>query len=147
MQETTKFEFVLTLQNNIIIQRYFNVKDFNPKSKYSMDLYEIIKNISVEIANDLKIKTSDYLCQNQNYFYGFDGNYVEEENPEVNYILEIKSGDEVFIQRSFPAHYYHPKVRYTVDIRPKIRSMLADLTDVLSSKKLVTTYMGYDLLT
>ena len=29
-QDLTKVEFLLTLENNIIIQRFFNVKAFNP---------------------------------------------------------------------------------------------------------------------
>jgi glycine betaine/choline ABC-type transport system substrate-binding protein len=62
-----------------------------------------------------------------------------------HFLLEIKLGDEVFIQRIFPAYYYHPKVRYTVDIRPKLKRILSDLTDILSSEELETTYLNYEL--
>ena len=44
-QEITKFEFLLTLGGNIICQRYFNVKDHNPKARRSMDIHEYVKNI------------------------------------------------------------------------------------------------------
>jgi len=155
MQTVTNFEFLITLRNNIIIQRCFNVKDYNPKAKYSMDLYELVKNISSEIAHDLKIKTSDYLCQNMySYYYGFDDNSDDDTIQDLNqekveniveeyFIVQINKGSEVIIQRSIPAHYYHPEVR--VDVRPKIHSILFDLKKVLSSKDLTTKYLSYDL--
>ncbi|MEY2910145.1 MAG: hypothetical protein RIT01_171, partial [Pseudomonadota bacterium] len=40
---------------------------------------------------------------------------------------------------------YHPKVRYAVDIRPKLRRILADLTEVLSYGNPETTYLQYQL--
>ena len=41
-QEITKLEFLMNINENIIVQRFFNVRDFNPKAKNSMDLYELI---------------------------------------------------------------------------------------------------------
>jgi hypothetical protein len=144
-QSITKFEFILTLDKNIICQRFFNVMDHIPKSRRSIDLYEYVKNICEEISDDLKIKTSDYLCENQNFFQSSD--YVEEnsDKEKVRFLLQLKLNDEVFIERIFPAHYYHPKVRYTVDIRPKLKRMLGNLTDILSSEELETTYLNYQL--
>jgi hypothetical protein len=119
--------------------------DHIPKSRRSIDLYEYVKNICEEISDDLKIKTSDYLCENQNFFQSSD--YVEEnsDKEKVRFLLQLKLNDEVFIERIFPAHYYHPKVRYTVDIRPKLKRMLGNLTDILSSEELETTYLNYQL--
>jgi hypothetical protein len=62
-----------------------------------------------------------------------------------HFLLRIKLGDDVFISRIFPAHIYHPKARYAVDIRPKVRKILADLTNVLSSERLSTNYLQYEL--
>jgi len=144
-QDITKFEFLLTLEGNIICQRYFNVKDYNPIARKSMNLHEYVKNICEEISEDLKIKSSDYLCENQNYF--LNSEVVEEVANDVkeHFLMEIKVGDDVFIQRIFPAWYYHPKVRYTVDIRPKLKTILSNLTDILSSVELETTYLNYVL--
>lgn len=144
-QEATKFEFLLTLESNIICQRYFNVKDHNPATRRSMDLHEYVKEICEDISHDLKIKSSDYLCENQNYL--LNSEIVEELNDKKNehFLLEIKLGDDVFIQRIFPAYYYHPKVRYTVDIRPMLKRILSDLTDILSSQEVETQYLEYEL--
>jgi hypothetical protein len=144
-QDITKFEFLLTLDGNIVCQRFFNVKNHNPQSRKSMDLHYYVKNIAEEISEDLKIKTSDYLCENQNYFSNFDSVEEQEDDKKEDFLIEIKLNDDVFIQRIFPANYFHPKVRYTVDIRPKLRRILSDLTDILSSKYLETTYLNYQL--
>ena len=45
MKETDviKMEFLITLNNNIVIQRYFNVRDYNPQARSSMELYQYLK--------------------------------------------------------------------------------------------------------
>jgi hypothetical protein len=143
--EMNKFEFLLTLDGNIIVQRYFFVKDYNPKAKRSMDLHYEVKNICEKISEDLKIKSSDYLVENQNFF--LNNEVVEEpnEHDEQYFLLQIKQLDEVFIERIFAAHYYHPKVRYAVDIRPMLKRILNDLTEVLSIRNPDMTYLQYQL--
>ncbi len=141
----TKFEFLLTLEGNIVCQRYFNVREHVDQARRSLDLHYYVKNICEEIQEDLKIKSSNYLCENQNFILNSD--VVEDKaNAEKEYfLLEIKLGDDVFISRIFPAYLYHPKARYTVDIRPKLKRFLAELTDILSSYELETTYLQYEL--
>ena len=145
LQDLTKFEFLLTLDGNIIIQRYFNVKDFNPAAKNSMELFECAKEICEEISEDLKKISSEYSYNDLTYF--FDSSSVEEPGDLKNehFLLEIKLNDDVFIQRIFPAYVYHPKARYSVDIRPKVRMILGSLTDVLSSTGVTTKYLQYEL--
>jgi hypothetical protein len=144
-QDITKFEFILTLEKNIVIQRFFNVNDYNPEAKNSVDLYECVTSICKNIANDLKGKTLDYMNENPGYFTDQKNAEEAADNKEENFLLRIKLGDQVFISRIFPAHIYHPKARYAVDIRPKVRKILSDLTDILSSKKLNKTYLQYEL--
>ena len=143
--DITKFEFVLTLEGHIICQRFFNVKDHVEQARRSMDLHYYVKNICEDISYDLKIKSSNYLCENQNYILNLE--IVEDsiDGQKEHFLLEIKLGDDVFISRIFPAYYYHPKVRYTVDIRPRLKRILSDLTDILSSEELETAYLEYEL--
>jgi hypothetical protein len=110
-----------------------------------MDLHYYIKNICDEISDDLKMKTSDYLSDNQNYFLNSEVVEDENEKEKEHFLLEIKLGDDVFISRIFPAYYFHPKVRYTVDIRPNLKRFLSELTDILSSEDLETVYLQYQL--
>lgn len=144
-QEITKFEFLLSLEGHIICQRFFNVKDHTEQSRRSLDLHYYVKNICEQISEDLKIKSSNYLCENQNFILNSEVVEDSKTAEKEEFLLEIKLGDDVFISRIFPAYYYHPKVRYTVDIRPKLKRILSDLTDILSSQELETSYLQYEL--
>lgn len=144
-QDITKFEFILTLENNIIIQRFFNVKGYNAQAKKSLDLYQSVKEICEEISYDLKMKSMEFMYENQDFFTDPEVVETETDIKEEYFLLRIKLEDAVFISRIFPAHVYHPKARYSVDIRPKVRPFLSDLTYVLSSDKLETTYSGIRL--
>jgi hypothetical protein len=42
--------------------------------------------------------------------------------------------------RTFDAKIYPPKVRYTVDLRPKLKMILGDIIDILSGQKLNYEY-------
>lgn len=145
INEISKFEFILTLENNIICQRYFNVKDYNPESKNSIDLYDTVKNICDDISNELVTKTVEYMSTNHNYY---DNTVIEENESTIEnemFLIEIKLEDELFITRGIEAKYYHPKVRYSVDIRPNLRRYLSELATTLSSNELETKYLQYEL--
>ena len=76
--------------------------------------------------------------------YMLDNQYEISENPDVlntsitdgpeNFNLIIKLGDMTICQREFDAKIYPPKVRYTVDLRPKLKNILSSLTDIFSGK-------------
>ena len=144
--EATKLEFLLTLSGNIIVQRFFNVKGYNPNVRRSIELHDNVKKICEEIESDLKEKTLEYLHENQHYFPVFDPSNNEGPDTEEYFQLEIKQNDDVFISRVFPAHIFHPKVRYSVDIRPILRRVLGELSETLSSTDITTKYLNYNLL-
>ena len=135
-QEVTKLEFLLMCNDNIVVQRFFNVKGFNRNASKSEELYNYIRSFCNKLQYDLKMRTVIYMMDNQ---------YEITENPEVlntsitdgdeNFNLFIKIGDVTICQRTFNAKLYPPKVRYTVDLRPKLKSVLSDLTDIFSGKK------------
>ena len=93
----------------------------------------------------MKIKSSNYLCENQNYILNLEAVDDMATLEKEHFLMEIKLGDDVFIQRIFPAYHYHPKVRYTVDIRPRLKTILSDLTDILSTEELETKYLQHEL--
>jgi hypothetical protein len=74
-----------------------------------------------------------------------DNQFEITENPEIlntsitegdeNFNIYIKLDDMTICQRTFDAKVYPPKVRYTVDLRPKLKNILGDLTDIFSGKK------------
>ena len=140
-QEVTKLEFLLTCNDNIVVQRFFNVKGFNKNAHKSEEFYDHIKSFCNELQYNLKMRSVVYMLENQ---------YEIMENPEV-LNTSITEGDEKFnlfikvenmtiCHRVFDAKPYPPKVRYTVDLRPKLKSILNNLTDIFSSKNLIYFY-------
>jgi hypothetical protein len=135
-QDVTKVEFLLMCNDNIVVQIFFNVKGFNKNAHKSEEFYDYIKSFCNSLQNDLKMRSVVYMLENQ---------YEIMENPEVlntsitegdeNFNLYIKVENLTICQRSFDAKVYPPKVRYTVDLRPKLKSILSELTDIFSDKK------------
>lgn len=145
-QDTTKMEFLLTLNDNIVVQRFFNVKGYNPKAKNSLELYEFIKSLSEELHYYLKMKTVVYMLDNKDAIVHdptiMDTSFTE--GPE-NFNIYVKIGDTTLCHRIFDGKMYPPKVRYTVDVRPFLKEVLRELTDIFSSKKLTYQYLEFDL--
>ena len=56
-----RFEFELTVGNNIICQRYFRINNFNPTSLRSYELTDAVRKCVSVIDRDLKDKTHTYL--------------------------------------------------------------------------------------
>ena len=145
-QESTKMEFLLTLNDNIVVQRFFNVRGFNPKSKSSVELYEFIIEFKEELQEYLKMKTLAYMMDNQDSIMHdpsiMDTSFTD--GPEVFNII-IKLGEQTICHRIFDGKFYPPKVRYTVDVRPFLKETLRGLTDIFSDKKLSYDYLELDL--
>ena len=136
-QDTTKLEFLMTVNDNIIVQRFFNIRDFNPKAKNSINLYEYLKEFKEQLCSEFKMKSLVYLMDNQYEIMSnpsiLDTSYTN--GPEY-FNIYIKQNDVTICHRQFDAKVYPPKIRYTVDIRPHIKSLLYTLTDIFSSKNL-----------
>ena len=131
----------MTVNDNIIVQRFFNVREYNSKAKKSVDLYEYLKDFKDRLSNEFKMKSIVYLLDNQyeiaNNPAVLDTSYIE--GPEY-FNMYIKENDVTICHRRFDAKVYPPKIRYTVDIRPHIKNLLYDLTDIFSSKNLTLEY-------
>ena len=56
-----RFEFRLTVGDNIICQRYFKINNFNPTSLRSFELADTIRSCAKKIHSDLVDKTQVYL--------------------------------------------------------------------------------------
>ena len=146
-QEITKMEFLVTLNENIIVQRFFNVKGYNPKSKNSYELYQFIKDIKETIQYDLKMKTVVYMIDNRDLIE-HDPKVMETSYTDDAEIFNIyvKVNDETICHRIFDGKLFPPKVRYTVDLRPFLKEILRGLTDILSERRLTYEYLDYQLV-
>lgn len=145
-QEITKLEFLLKLNEQIVVQRFFNVRDFNPRAKNSYDLHEYVTHIQETLHEDLKKKTVTYMIDNMNQIIEDDSVLkTSMTDGDENFNIFIRINDETICHRQFNAKLYPPKVRYTVDARPYLKNILRDLTDIFSAKDLSYDYLGLPL--
>jgi len=143
-QDITKMEFLLTLNDNIIVQRFFNVKGYNPKAKNSIDLYDFMRDVKESLHYALKMKTVVYMIDNKEAIEHDPSvmNTSYTDGPEY-FNLYVKVGEQTICHRIFDGKMYPPKVRYTVDVRPYLKEILRGLTDIFSDYKLSYEYLDY----
>ncbi len=63
--DITKLEFLMMVNDNIIVQRFFNVKDYNPSARNSIDFHEFMDELLESLNYQLKMKSVTYLLENQ----------------------------------------------------------------------------------
>ena len=145
--DVTKVEFLITLNDNFVVQRFFNVKGFNPKAKGSVELMRYMFELKTELQTKLRNKCVVYMLENR-FKIEEDSNVLETSNtdgPErFNIILRV--GNETICHHIIDAKLYPPKVRYTLDVRPSIKNILRELTDIFSAKNLSYNYLNYSLV-
>lgn len=145
-ESITKMEFLLTLNDNIVVQRFFNVRNYNHSAGKSVDLIYFMRQTEDDLVNDLKMKTVMYMMDNQETIY-LDPEILNTSNtdgPEY-FHMYVKLADDKIFHRIFDAKLYPPKVRYTVDVRPSLKNILKGLTDIFSGESFSFEYMDYDL--
>lgn len=141
-----KMEFLLTLNENIVVQRFFNVRNYNPQAGKSVDLIYFMRQVEEDLMKDLKMKTVLYMMDNQEAIY-LDQEILNTSNtdgPEY-FNMYVKLGEEKIFHRIFDGKLFPPKVRYTVDVRPSLKNILKGLTDIFSGENLTYNYLEYDL--
>jgi hypothetical protein len=145
-QDSTKMEFLLTLNENIVVQRFFNVRGYNPKAKNSVDLYDFILNLKDELQHALTMKTVIYMMDNKESIVHDQSimNTSYTDGPE-DFNIYVKLGEQTICHRVFDGKFYPPKVRYTVDVRPLLKEVLRELTDIFSNPKLSYNYLEFEL--
>jgi hypothetical protein len=144
--DSTKMEFLLTLNENIVVQRFFNVRGFNPKAKNSLEMYEFMKSLKEELQYYLKMKTVIYMMDNRSSIESDPSimNTSFTDGPEI-FNLYVKVGEQTICHRIFDGKLFPPKVRYTVDVRPFLKDVLRELTDIFSNRRLTYEYLDFDL--
>jgi hypothetical protein len=145
-QDSVKLEFLMMVNDNIIVQRFFNVREFNDKAKNSLELYELIQTLKEDVQSQLALKTVTYMSDNMYEIINnpaiLETSYID--GPEYFNIF-IKQNDVTICHRQIDAKVYPPKVRYTVDVRPHLKNLLMNLTDIFSSKNLTYNYLDVNL--
>ena len=144
-QDIVKMEFLITLNNNIVIQRYFNVRGYNPKARASIELYDYMRDLVDAFEQTQKMKTVIYMMDNQDSIK-YDPKVMDTsftDGPEI-FNLFVKVGEQTICHRQFDGKLFPPKVRYTVDVRPFLKDVLRDLTDIFSNNQLSYQYLDFE---
>ena len=144
--EQQRFEFLLYINNHIICQRYFNIRDYNEDVIQSSEMKDLVDSI-VGMDNDgfgamgiipkhLKDKSVDYLWGNYNPYYIQQEEGVKNIFDKVdNFQFEIKVDKNSVAKAEFTGNFFPPKVRYAVDIKEIIPSIMAEIRNSFSQKK------------
>lgn len=142
-----RFEFSLYInQSKYIVQRFFDIRDFNEDSIKSLELKELMDTIAGTnngawgdlgiIPKFLKQKSIDYLWNNYNPYYiqqeeGNKNNYDKIDN----FQFEISVDKKVVARSEFSGNIFPPKVRYDVNIREIIPTIMGEIRHFLAQKK------------
>lgn len=143
-----KFEFILYINENIICQRYFSVKDFNPNSLKSIDVKECVDTCVSIIQSDLKQKTYDYMEKNYNPWKDQKPEDVVVENIFDNedvFDFEIKTDEKSIVKKRFTGNVYPQRIRYSVDIRKIIPTLIREIQETFSREIFCVEYSGISL--
>lgn len=132
-----KFEFILRINGNIICQRYFAVRNFNPKSVQSLDMLYCVSDCVSMIQERMKEKSVDYIW---NQFNPYDVQTTEQINrtpifeKEDIFDFEIRIDERIVAAKRFTGNVYPQRVRYSVDIRDIIPSIIYSIQETLTQE-------------
>lgn len=154
--EEQRFEFVLYINNHIICQRYFNIKDYNEESPNSLDIKELMDRIVGMnngdfgsmgiIPKHFKKKAIDYLWKNYNPYYPQkEDAYKNIFEKEDIFDFEIKVDKQSVAKSRFSGNFFPPQVRYQVDIKELIPTIISEIKDSLSQKNYTKNYANVAL--
>ena len=144
--EDQRFEFALYInQTNIICQRFFSIHDYNENVINSLDMKDLMDTLvgmnngewgtMGVIPSFLKQKSVEYLWNSYNPYYA----QQEETNKNIfdkldDFQFEIKVDKKVVAKGGFTGNFFQPKVRYAVNIREIIPTIISEIKSVFSQE-------------
>ena len=145
-----KFEFVLYINNNIICQRYFSVKNYYSEVKNSMDLKWCVDQCVRIIQTDMEKKSGEYLYRQYNPWQKQTQDMIDASKKDVSekedvFDFEIKVDDNVISKSRFTGNDYPQRVRYSVDVRKLIPAIITNIQEVFSQEYFTVEYSGMEL--
>lgn len=156
-----RFEFLLKINNNIICQRYFSVEKYNSEVLNQNQLKELnsaIKSIEIKELMDnlcgmnngsigycgilpkyLKDKSVDYLWDRYDPYAEVrkeeDASEKDIFKNEDIFTFEIKVNKNIVGKSTFSGNWFPTMVRYQVNIKPIIPTIIEEITEYFSRKE------------
>jgi hypothetical protein len=144
------FEFYLRINGNErpIVGRNFGIKGYNSQSLRSMEMKECIDDCVSVIEKQFKAKSEDYSYKYYNSYEKQNEDDIDRRNVFDNediFTFEIRAFGRTVATKMFSGNWYPPKVRYDVDIRKLIPSIISTIQETLSEENLSKEYGGIAL--
>jgi hypothetical protein len=144
------FEFYLRINGNErpIVGRNFGIKGYNSQSLRSMEMKECIDDCVSVIEKQFKAKSEDYSYKYYNSYEKQNEVDIDRRNVFDNediFTFEIRAFGRTVVTKMFSGNWYPPKVRYDVDIRKLIPSIISTIQETLSEENLSKEYAGIAL--
>jgi len=140
-------EFLITLNDNIVVRREFKMDNYNRNVKNSVEWYEYMYDLKDWVERFMISLSIDYMSENADRIMSNPEilKSKAQNNNEMFNIL-IKVDDELIGHRTIDSKLFPPEVRYGLNIKKYLSDIRFDLVKLLSSKKSLTReYLGYDL--
>jgi hypothetical protein len=139
--EEQPYEFTLYVNNNIVCQRYFDIHYFNEECLSSLELKDMIDNITGMnhdglgiIPTYLKEKSVNHLWENYNP-YITDDSYKSINKKRDQFRFEFKVDKRVVIESTFPNEFFSFNPKVSADIREVIPEIISEIRFSTSQKK------------
>lgn len=147
----SKFQFSLMINNNIVVERFFDVRDFNPESIKSLEVKDLMDTIFGDgdtnnghlgiIPTYLKDLSVDYLWNNYNpHFQQTDENMRINSDKNDMLQFEIRYDKKLIGKSEIRGNSFPPRVRYSIDIKPIIPQILSEIRYYLSRESYTLAY-------
>lgn len=141
-----RFEFNLYINKNIICQRKFNVKNYNKKVLKSLELKEMIDNITSVNINEIGDSgiLPKYLkkqCRDFSWRQYRPWRLTDNRNAKPLFLnedlftFEVKIDKRVVAKSSFSGNWFQTDVRYAVDVREVIPDIISELEYYMSMEE------------
>jgi hypothetical protein len=145
----TRFEFVLKLNKDIIVQRFFNVRKFNDNSTRSLSMKDTTDDVVNIVKKGIMKKSVEHLWNNYDpygFYYDEEGEIVIKDIPRYNlndikdnFTFTVKVDGRSVSETMFSGYglcipiFFDggQKIRYIVDIKDSISTIISKLQTAL----------------
>jgi len=140
----TPYQFLFKINDNIIVQRFFNVNIYNKSACSSLELKEAVDYGVATIKAVLKDNALDYMTQYKYYFE--DDPFFDTNDSDDNYVFQVIIDGKIVIESGWSANIYPTKIRYDVNIKRLIGKIIYSIQSALCTpdKWLTTHYILTD---
>lgn len=163
---TSNFKFVVSQDDDVIVERIFNADVFNPIIRYSVDIRDMIPSMTQRLQNVMSRRNLNYVDNNynnlENYknlleFYNVKENKLS--TPEyIKYVhgnktikgVECKFGlyinDNPIVERKIYVDNYNPACRFSTEIVDLVNEIVEEIHDSLKDLDVEHMWGDYILL-